>query len=209
MPGQLLARSGPHRGTAYLLGPTITTLGRGDDNDIVIDSGHVSRYHARLRWDGEHYVLEDPGSKNGVLLNGRRLDAPGPLRQGDMIELPGVTFVFEVVQDTVTFVAPATPEPPPGATLHVDPVTAEVHVRDERVSLGAKEYLALAYLYSQHGALVTKETLAGAVWPEYQGDVSDYNIEQLISRLRRKIEATPEQPKHLLTVRGLGYRLVP
>jgi two-component system response regulator RegX3 len=81
-------------------------------------------------------------------------------------------------------------------------------VRGEAVTVGAKEYLALAYLYAQGGALVTKEALAGAVWPEYQGDVSDYNIEQLISRLRRKIEATPVRPKHLLTVRGLGYRLV-
>ncbi|HZQ38468.1 MAG TPA: helix-turn-helix domain-containing protein [Dehalococcoidia bacterium] len=50
--------------------------------------------------------------------------------------------------------------------------------------------------------------MAQAVWPEYQGGVGDYNIEQVISRLRRKLEPEPERPRHLLTVRGLGYRLM-
>jgi DNA-binding response OmpR family regulator len=40
------------------------------------------------------------------------------------------------------------------------------------------------------------------------GAVSDYNIEQLISRLRRKLEADPAHPRWLVTVRGLGYRLI-
>jgi len=75
--------------------------------------------------------------------------------------------------------------------------------------LSAKEYLALAHLTRQSGALVSKESLAQAVWPEYEGQVSDYNVEQLISRLRRKIEPEPEQPRHLITVRGLGYRFTP
>jgi hypothetical protein len=208
MPGRLIARSGPHAGAAYLLGPSETTLGRGEDNDVVIDSGHVSRHHARVRWDGERYVVEDLGSKNGTLLNGRRIEAPEPLKPGDAIEISGISLAFEVVEETLTYLA-APPPVPADAALRVDTVTAEVHARGEPVAVTAKEYLALAYLYGQAGALVTKEALADAVWPEYKGDVSDYNIEQLISRLRRKIEETPERPRHLLTVRGLGYRLVP
>lgn len=38
--------------------------------------------------------------------------------------------------------------------------------------------------------------------------MSDHDIEQLVYRLRRKLEDNPRRPCHLLTVRGLGYRLV-
>ena len=98
-------------------------------------------------------------------------------------------------------------ELPTDSGLRVDLERAEVWVNGRQVSLGPKEYLALAFLYRRRGALVTKEELAAQVWPEFQGAVSDYNIEQLISRLRRKLEQDPEHPRYVLTVRGLGYRL--
>ena len=63
-------------------------------------------------------------------------------------------------------------------------------------------------LYASRGALISKQDLALQVWPEYQGVVGDENIEQLISRLRRKLETDPQHPRYLLTVRGLGYRLI-
>ena len=74
--------------------------------------------------------------------------------------------------------------------------------------LTAKEFLALRAMVVQAGSILSKDALAHQVWPEYEGAVGDVNIEQLISRLRRKIEANPAQPRRLLTVRGLGYRLI-
>lgn len=53
-----------------------------------------------------------------------------------------------------------------------------------------------------------KEELAVHVWPEHGGGVTDADIAQLISGLRRKLEEDAEHPQYLLTVRGLGYRLV-
>jgi pSer/pThr/pTyr-binding forkhead associated (FHA) protein len=205
MPGRLVARGGSNAGAVFLLGPSLTTLGRGPDNDIVTDSSHASRYHAEVRWDGVHYVAHDLGSKNGTTVNSRRLTQPQPLNQGDILEIPGLALMFDLAADTLTLGPSAAPEE---EAIRVDSVTAEVWVRGSRVSVSAKEYLALAYLYTRAGALVSKETLAETVWPEYQGNVSDYNVEQLISRLRRKLEEQPERPRHLLTVRGLGYRLV-
>ncbi len=52
-----------------------------------------------------------------------------------------------------------------------------------------------------------KAEIALAVWPEYT-EVSDYNIEGLVSRLRSKLETDPKDPRLILTVRGVGYKLV-
>lgn len=205
MQGRLVARGGPQAGTVYVLGPDYTTIGRGVENDVVLESPHASRNHARIEWDGVRFVVKDLGSKNGVSVNGKRVEDTGPLSRGDVLELPGITLVFDLSDATLT-VGPGAPVK--DEVVRVDPVTAEVRVRGEPVKVSAKEYLALSYLYQHAGALVTKEALATSVWPEYEGNVSDYNVEQLISRVRRKLEPEPEKPQHLLTVRGLGYRLV-
>jgi DNA-binding response OmpR family regulator len=76
------------------------------------------------------------------------------------------------------------------------------------VPLTAKEYRALALLDARRGALVSKDELAAHVWPEYDGAVADCNLTQLVARLRRKLEGDEAEPPMLVTVRGLGYRLV-
>jgi DNA-binding response OmpR family regulator len=54
-----------------------------------------------------------------------------------------------------------------------------------------------------------KYEIVEAVWGEdYIDEVDDARIEKLISRLRKKIESDPSEPKYLQTVRGRGYRLV-
>jgi pSer/pThr/pTyr-binding forkhead associated (FHA) protein len=47
-----------------------TSLGTGPDNDIVLGGQYVSRYHARLRWNGAAWLVEDLGSRNGTTVNG-------------------------------------------------------------------------------------------------------------------------------------------
>ena len=47
-----------------------------------------------------------------------------------------------------------------------------------------------------------------AVWPEYNGEVYDYQVENLVHRLRQTLEYEPSEPQLLVTVRGLGYKLV-
>lgn len=70
-------------------------LGRAPDVAVTIDSTRASRRHARIVVTGDRVTLEDLGSKNGTLLNGRRIDAPTPLRDGDTIEVGPVAMVFE------------------------------------------------------------------------------------------------------------------
>ena len=75
------------------------------------------------------------------------------------------------------------------------------------VALTAKEYAIIAKLAANRGRIVTIDALCEAVWQE-----GNYGYENTlivhIRRLREKIEADPSHPKHLLTVRGLGYKLV-
>jgi two-component system KDP operon response regulator KdpE len=69
------------------------------------------------------------------------------------------------------------------------------------------EYNLLFLLARNAGRIVPFETILDKVWgPEYR-DQLDY-LKTYISRLRKKLEDSHENPKHLLTERGLGYRLV-
>ena len=56
--------------------------------------------------------------------------------------------------------------------------------------------------------MCTKDDIGSAVWPEYQEGIYDYQIENLVRRLRSKLEPDPANPQLLLTLRGLGYKLV-
>jgi pSer/pThr/pTyr-binding forkhead associated (FHA) protein/subtilisin family serine protease len=72
-----------------VLGPGPTFLGRGAENDIVLDSPQVSRRHARIECAGGRCMIEDMGSTNGLFVNGKRVSramlSPGDrLRFGDL-----------------------------------------------------------------------------------------------------------------------------
>src|SRR4051794_35345358 len=66
---------------------TITRLGRGGDNDIVLMDREISRHHAEIRAEGEGYVIADLGSTNGTFVNEQRVTRPTRLRDGDQISL--------------------------------------------------------------------------------------------------------------------------
>ena len=202
LPPSLIEKGGATPGAAHEITGPIFTIGRGLDCDLVIASPQVSRRHAEVRRDGENYLLVDL-SKNGVLLNGERVSPAGALKHGDEIVLPGMTLVFQSDESTRTFTFAAPRKP----GLVIDVARAQVAVNGAKVEVTAKEFQALALMDGKRGKLIRKDELAKAVWPEFDGAVTDESIEQLISRLRRKIEAEPAQPRYLATVRGLGYRL--
>lgn len=73
--------------------------------------------------------------------------------------------------------------------------------------LTAKEHALLKKLYENRGRIVTSDALCNAVW----GDDSfgyENTLMVHIRRIREKIESDPSSPEHLLTVRGLGYKLM-
>jgi pSer/pThr/pTyr-binding forkhead associated (FHA) protein len=70
------------------------TLGRADDNQVVIESSKVSRHHARLLRKGDIFVLRDLDSTNGTWLQGRRVDE-GFLQDGDALRLGNAKIVYK------------------------------------------------------------------------------------------------------------------
>jgi len=175
-------------------------IGRAVENEVVIVSKRVSREHARIWRDGRRIFLEDMGSTNGTFLNDERVLAPIAVRDGDRILVGDVLFIFHD-PDTTTVETPF-PE------LEVNVNAGVVRVNRYVVALSPKEFVLLAYLYERRGTVCSKDEIGEAVWSEYQSGVYDYQIENLVRRLRTKIEYDPTNPQLLLTVRGLGYKLV-
>ena len=179
----------------------LTGIGRAVENHIIVTSKRVSREHACIRKDGRKLFLDDCGSANGTFLNGERILAPIQLRDGDQISIGGVVLVYHDPDTTVK-------DDDPFPELELDIPAGVVRVNRKAVSLSPKEYVLITYLYDRKGEVCSKDDISLAVWPEYRGEVYDYQIENLIRRLRTKIETEPAVPQLLLTVRGLGYKLV-
>jgi len=187
-------------GREHLLNSETTVIGRALENDIVITSKRVSREHARLQRDGWRVVLEDLESTNGTFLNDERLLESVALHDGDCIKIGDVALTFH--DPDITYRDTLFP------SLEVDVAAGVVRLDRHVVALSSKEFILLAYLYEHSGQVCSKDDIAAAVWPEYQADVYDYQVENLMRRLRTKLEPDPANPQMLLTIRGLGYKLV-
>jgi hypothetical protein len=76
---------------------TVNTLGADETNDVVLQDEMVSGRHARLRWDGASWWLEDLGSSNGSLVNGQRLTpmTAQPVPAGSRLELGAMVFELQ------------------------------------------------------------------------------------------------------------------
>ena len=69
------------------------TIGRGPDCEIQLLVENVSRRHARILYYNEEYLIEDLGSKNGIYINGIKVEKC-ILRKHDIIEIGGVKILF-------------------------------------------------------------------------------------------------------------------
>lgn len=74
------------------------------------------------------------------------------------------------------------------------------------VELSAREFRLLAFFASRRGEVVTRESLLDAVW-ETRGAPLTRTVDMHIAKLRKKIEPEAREPRYLLTVHGLGYKL--
>ncbi len=71
----------------YVLKPEKTSIGRSDENDLVLGGTAVSRHHAFFERKGETLFLCDLGSRNGTFVNGHQLSGTTQLRAGDQIRI--------------------------------------------------------------------------------------------------------------------------
>ena len=81
-------------GEEFVLSEVENTIGRTDDNFILLSDASISRNHARITRQGDHYFLTDLGSSNGSAVNGKPVKAPIQLKDHDQVKFGSVHFVF-------------------------------------------------------------------------------------------------------------------
>jgi hypothetical protein len=77
--------------------PSMITVGRTQNNDLVIEDGEISKFHAFFRVSPSGVELADAGSRNGTFVQQRRLEPKGPsapVMVGDAIQFGSLEFVF-------------------------------------------------------------------------------------------------------------------
>ncbi|MGB3050470.1 MAG: ATPase, T2SS/T4P/T4SS family [Polyangiales bacterium] len=112
------------------------TLGRVQGNDIVLAKRNVSKQHARLTLQDEHAVVVDLNSTNGTWVNGRKITAAQPLKQGDKIYIADFIITLEVADERSQTEGsmPRVSEPPPLPNKPAPPAASPVPVRRSSVA---------------------------------------------------------------------------
>lgn len=94
-----------------------------------------------------------------------------------------------------------------GGPIELDIDAHEARVDGREVELRPKEFELLEALMRRKNRLSARHVLIDEVWgPSYFGDTKTLDVH--VKRLREKLERNPSKPKHILTVRGLGYKFV-
>jgi hypothetical protein len=93
-PARVLIRTDGNTDFVHVLGRR-TRIGRGADNELVLDTKHISRYHAVLLAGPVHTSIEDLNSTNGVFVNGKRI-ARQVLKDGDRVTVGRTQFRYTV-----------------------------------------------------------------------------------------------------------------
>jgi two-component system, OmpR family, alkaline phosphatase synthesis response regulator PhoP len=104
-------------------------------------------------------------------------------------------------------IARGEPRPVSAGGLEIDPSTREVRRDGELVELTATEFDVLLCLVQAGGKVLSREQIQSRVWgPGHHG--TPRTIDNFVLQLRAKLELDSANPRHLVTVRGVGYRFV-
>ena len=91
--------------------------------------------------------------------------------------------------------------------LEIDFNSYTAMMEGKSVAMTHKEYEIVKYLWQHKGATVSRDNLLEEVWG-YDDYPTTRTVDNFILKLRQKIELNPNRPKHILTVHGIGYKLV-
>lgn len=183
------------------------TLGRAQDCDVVLPERQISRYHARIEQDETGFIIRDLGSKNGTYVNGETVrDQPFRLRDGDEIQLANTIQMGFVAGEATLPLADI-------GLLTQDRLQVNVSVRQVCLGrtildppLSPAQFALLELLINASGAVVTREAVIDAVWPDAVGGVTDQALDALVYRLRERLAELDADHDYVVTVRGHGFR---
>lgn len=205
----LIGQSGNLQGSRWPITTQGILFGREEGCDIVVSDRQVSRQHARIERRREGIFLQDLGSKNGTCRNGVAVTGEVELHDGDTIQI-ALAAEFQYIASDSTL-----PLDFEGASLRpgrirLNPVNHAV-LYGERVlepPLSIHQYRLLELLILRGGALISREELIGAVWPDEEaGGITDQAVDALVRRLRDRLKELDSGQEYILTVRGHGFRM--
>ncbi len=203
----LIAQSGTLRGQRWnLLGPELR-IGRDGQCDIVVSDKTVSRRHARLFREGDHWFLEN-SSKNGTHVNDVLIKDVTMLQDNDTITIAtAIKLVFVGSDATVPLVLDPSPNL---GKLKIDADARRVWIGKTEIDppLSLPQYRLVSLLHEKSGHVCTREEVVNAVWPDAMGvGVSEQSIDALVRRVRDRLSEYDENHQFIVTVRGHGFRL--
>jgi DNA-binding response OmpR family regulator len=192
----------------WTLAKPVISIGRWEDNDVVVDDRWVSRHHAQVRREEEGYVIRDLDSKNGTFVNGQRIAVPTPLADGDEIQMtPLIKLTFVDYGSTAPL--PVEAEAP---SLELDLGARQVYLRGRLLDppLSSAQFTFLSLLATKPGRVYSREQVIAAVWPEDQAEgISDEAIDALVRRIRLRLRKLDPDHEYIVTARGYGFKLEP
>ena len=213
-------------GKTFKLNEPVSTVGRRtfqNKPDVELSDEVVSRQHVEILLKDEKFWLKDLGSTNGTMLNDDRI-IPGnlyELKHNSKIGLglegtsARIVLVFKESEDTNIIHRKYAPVGKYGTMLAVtwlkiDEGKKEALIDGNQKKLSKKEYDLLLFLYKNAGNVCSRDEIIEAVWPgsKDHSAISDATIDQLIHRLREKIEPEPANPSRIISKKAFGYILV-
>jgi len=160
----------------------IRQLRRDDDVPIVVVSARDDTHDivAALEAGADDYVVKPVAIKE---LSARLRALRRRARAAVTTEIPGLVF----------------------GDLVIRPAAGEVTVRGQQVQVTRTEFRLLCELAEHPGRVLSRQQLLQRVWEYEAGD--ERLVDVHVGRLRAKIEDDSGEPRHLVTMRGLGYKL--
>ena len=211
-------------GKIFTLDKIETVIGRRtlqSKPDIQLNDEVVSRRHLEITQKGVRYYIKDLGSTNGTMLDDDRI-VPGNLYElkhnskiglGVAGDTAQVILQFKESETTNIMTRDSSVAKSKGAAvtwLRIDERKKEVWVDAKLQKISKKEYELILFLYKNAGNICSRDEIIQAVWPESKDPsaISDATIDQLIHRLREKVEPEPAKPVRIISKKAFGYMLV-
>jgi DNA-binding winged helix-turn-helix (wHTH) protein len=213
-------------GKTFTLNKPVAVVGRRtlqNKPDIELNDEVVSRQHMEILLKDGKYWAKDLGSTNGTMLNDDRIVAGNlyELRHNSRIGLgvegtsARIVLVFKESEGTDIIRKKGSPTIKHGkvstvAWLKIDEGKKEAVIDGKQEKLSKKEYELLRFLHRNAGAICSRDEIIEAVWPETRDTsaISDATIDQLVHRLREKVEPDPAKPSRIISKKAFGYMLV-
>lgn len=200
---KLIVIAGANQGLEIPLLEAPLLLGRGPNCDVPLYDNYASREHCWIEPRGDEWWVRDLGSKNGTLIGSNRINQEHLLSDSEIIVIGATQLRFSDPSDTKTYTLPS--QAPgrlvvdlPGRVVRVDSLVVDP-------PLSPKQWTLLTVLWQHRGQALSKDAIAGAVWPEADGAIYDYQIDKLVSRLRARLGEPGEEL--IETIWGFGYKL--